>query len=248
MRYKAKLIFPLFFSLISIGKFSYAQTDFNITGVIFENQTKIRIALAEIKNKRTGFSTGSNDLGIFYIKASIGDTLLVAKRNYSDLRVVVKDNKDLVLLLNKGATMLNEVVVTGQSKRQALEEARRDYRAKGSFYGGKPPLALLNPFGGSPLTFFYELLGKTPRKARRFNRMYQNEIQDGQVDQLFNKSTINQQTGLEGKALEDFLVNYRPSYEQAKNWNTYDAIKWINESYKKYSDTAGKVKSQSRIF
>lgn len=243
MRYKAKLIFPLFFALIFMGNICYAQTEFNLTGVVFENQTKIRIALAEVKNKRSGFSTGSNDLGIFYIKARIGDTLLITKRNFNDLKVVVKDNKDMVLLLNRGATMLNEVVVTGQSKKQALEEMRKDYRAKGSFYGGKPPLSLLNPFGGSPLTFLYELFGKTPRQARRFNRMYQNEIQDGQVDQLFNKTTINQQTGLEGKALEDFLVNYRPSYEQAKNWNTYDAIKWINDSYKKYSDTAGKLKN-----
>lgn len=245
MRYKAKLIFPLFFVLIFMDKICYAQTEFNLTGVVFENQTKIRIALAEVKNKRSGFSTGSNDLGIFYIKARVGDTLLVTKRNFSDLQVLVKDNKDVVLLLNRGATMLNEVVVTGQSKKQVLEEMRKDYRAKGSFYGGKPPLSLLNPFGGSPLTFLYELFGKTPRQARRFNRMYQNEIQDGQVDQLFNKTTINQQTGLEGKALEEFLVDYRPSYEQAKNWNTYDAIKWINDSYKKYSDTAGKVKSNN---
>ncbi|MDQ8006491.1 MAG: hypothetical protein REI64_16940 [Pedobacter sp.] len=225
-----------------MGKISYAQNDFNLTGVVFEDQTKVRIALAEVKNKRSGFSTGSNDLGIFYIKARVGDTLLVTKRNFSDLQVVVKDNKDLVLLLNRGATMLNEVVVTGQTKKQAITEVKRDFRRKGSFHAGKPPLL---SFIFSPLTAIYELVGKTPKQARRFNRMAQTELQDAQVDQLFNKTTINQQVGLEGKALEDFLVNYRPSYEQVKNWNTYDAIKWINESYKKYSDTAGKVKSSN---
>lgn len=239
---KARFVFSLVVVLFAINR-AYAQQNFTLTGVLFEKSTKNRLALAEVKNKRSGISTGSNDIGLFTIKASIGDTLLITKRSFYDLEVVVNNTNDLVLYLNKGTT-LNEVTVTGQTKKQALEEIRKDYKAKGSFYGGKPPLSLLNPFGGSPLTFFYELFGKTPRRARRFNRMYQTEMQDSQVDQLFNKTTINQQTGLTGKELEDFLVNYRPTYEQSKNWNVYDSIKWINESYKKYSDTVTKVKSQ----
>ncbi|MFN0256047.1 hypothetical protein [Pedobacter ureilyticus] len=236
---KARFVFSLVVVLFAINR-AYAQQNFTLTGVLFEKSTKNRLALAEVKNKRSGISTGSNDIGLFTIKASIGDTLLITKRSFYDLEVVVNNTNDLVLYLNKGTT-LNEVTVTGQTKKQALEEIRKDYKAKGSFYGGKPPILSLL---GSPLTFFYELFGKTPKQARRFNRMYQTEMQDSQVDQLFNKTTINQQTGLTGKELEDFLVNYRPTYEQSKNWNVYDSIKWINESYKKYSDTVTKVKSQ----
>lgn len=238
MWYKAKLIFSLFFVVVLFHQTAFAQTNVVINGVLFENQSKIRIALAEIKNKHSGFSSGSNDLGIFTIKANIGDTLLITKRNFNDLEVVVRTTKDLVLYLNKGTT-LNEVVVTGQTKKKTLDELKKDYRAKGSFHAGKPPVLA---FLFTPLTAFYELFGKTPKQARRFNKMYQTEIQDSQVDQLFNKTTINQQTGLTGKELEDFLVNYRPTYEQSKNWNVYDAIKWINESYKKYGDTL-KVKN-----
>jgi hypothetical protein len=236
----SKLKYLLCFALpLLIAGTLHAQQDFAVTGVLFEKGSTIRIALAEVKNKRSRFSVGSNDIGIFTIKASIGDTLLVTKRNFSDLQVVVKDSKDLVLYLNKG-TMLNEVVVTGQTKKQALNEVKKDFKNKGSFYGGKPPLL---SFIFSPLTAFYELFGRTPKQARRFNQMYQSEMQDSHVDQYYNKTIINQQTGLTGKELEDFLVNYRPTYDQAKNWNVYDGIKWINDSYKKYSDTAGKVKS-----
>lgn len=236
---KARFLFSLVVVLFAINRAS-AQQNFTLKGVLFENSTKNRLALAEIKNKQTGISTGSNDIGLFTIKANIGDTLLITKRSFYDLEVVVKNSNDLVLYLSKGTT-LNEVTVTGQTKKQALDEIRKDYRNKGSFYGGKPPVL---SFLFSPLTAFYELFGKTPKQARRFNKMYQTEMQDSQVDQLFNKTTINKQTGLTGKELEDFLVNYRPTYEQSKNWNVYDSIKWINESYKKYSDTAGKVKSQ----
>lgn len=218
----------------------FAQQDFTLTGVLFERGANIRIALAEVKNKRSGYSAGSNDMGIFSIKANVGDTLVVMKRNFNDLEVVVRNSKDLVLYLNRGTT-LNEVVVTGQTKKQTLDELKKDFRDKGSFYGGKPPLL---SFLGSPLTAIYELFGKTPKQARRFNRMYQTEMQDNVVDQLFNKTSINQHTGLTGKALENFMVDYRPDYEKAKTWTTYDAIKWINESFKKYSDTAAKVKNQ----
>lgn len=235
----SKVWFIFSFVFVMLGSNTvFAQQDFTLNGVLFDNGSKQRLALAEIKNKRSGFSTGSNDLGFFSIKANIGDTLLITKRNFNDLEVVVRSNKDLVLYLNKGAT-LNEVVITGQTKKQALDEIRKDYRAKGSFYGGKPPVL---SFLFSPLTAFYELLGKTPKQARRFNRMYENEMQDDYVDQFFNKTTINQHTGLTGKALEDFMINYRPTYEQAKNWNSYDGIKWINEAYKKYSDTAKVIK------
>jgi len=238
MCYKAKLIF-FFFFMIVLANQSFAQREFMLNGVLFENQTKIRIALAEVKNKRSGFSAGSNDLGIFSIKANIGDTLLIIKRNFNDLEVVVRNDKDLVLYLNRGTT-LNEVVVTGQTKKQVLTDMKREYRNKGSFYAGKPPLL---SYIFTPLTALYELIGKTPKQARRFNKMYQTEMQDSHVDQFFNKTTINQQTGLTDKELEKFMVDYRPDFEQSKNWNSYDAIRWINDSYKKYSETL-KVKSQ----
>lgn len=218
----------------------FAQ-QFIVNGVVFDKQTRNRIALAEIKNKKTGFSVGSNDLGFFSLKVSFGDTLQITKRNFNDQDVLVASNKDLLVYLNRGTT-LNEVVITGYSKKQALDEIRKEFKNKGSFYSGKPPLKLLNPFGGSPLTSLYELFGKTPARARRFSRMYENELRDSQVDALYNKSTINANTGLTGKQLEDFLVKYRPEYTTTKNWTVYDATKWIKDNYKKYSDSLKIIK------
>jgi hypothetical protein len=84
------------------------------------------------------------------------------------------------------------------------------------------------------------LVGRTPKNARRFNNYYVTEMQQTHIDAFFNKSIISSNTGLTGKELDNFMINYRPEYEQSKNWNTYDGLKWIKESYKKYSDTAGK--------
>ncbi|WP_316770511.1 hypothetical protein [Pedobacter frigiditerrae] len=216
---------------------AFAQQEFMQSGVVFENGSKIRIALAEVTNLRNGYSVGTNDMGLFSIKSAIGDTLVVIKRGFNDIRVVVSSTKDIILQLNRGGTMLSEVVINGQGKKQTLDAIKRDFKNKGSFYGGKPPIL---SYVLSPLTAIYELFGRTPKNARRFNKMYVSELQDSHVDQLFNKTTINKETGLTGKELEDFMVNYRPDYEKAKNWTYYDSTKWIKDSFKNYTDTLKK--------
>jgi len=132
---------------------------------------------------------------------------------------------------------LNEVVIVGQTKKQALNDIKRDFKNKGSFYAGKPPFLA---FIFSPLTALYELFGRTPKNARRFNNYYVTELQQTHIDGLFNKAIINKHTGLVDKELENFMINYRPDYERAKNWAQYDAIKWIVDSHKKYTDTLNK--------
>lgn len=213
----------------------FAQ-DFKINGVVMEKETRLRIALASISNKRNGYTVGSSDLGLFTMKASVGDTLLIIKRGYNDQQVVVKSASDLFIYLNKGIT-LNEVVINGETKKQTLDAIKRDFKNKGSFYAGKPSFL---SFLFTPITAIYELVGRTPKNARRFNNYYVTEMQQTHIDAFFNKSIITTNTGLTGKELDNFMINYRPEYEQSKNWNTYDGLKWIKESYRKYSDTAGK--------
>lgn len=213
----------------------YAQ-DFLLGGVVFEKGTLNRVAGAEVINKRSGFRVASNDLGMFQLKSAVGDTLLVIKRDFSDAEVVITGSKDLLVYLERGR-MLRQVDISGQTKKQELQDLKRDYKNKGSFYQGKPPFLA---FLFKPLTAVYELIGKTPKNARRFGRYYETELQQSQIDGFFNEFLIQNNTDLKGKDLEKFMLDYRPEYEKAKNWTQYDAIKHIRDSYKKYTDTLGK--------
>lgn len=227
----------LFFLAIFLSANSIVLAqDFILGGVVFEKGTSNRIAGAEIANKRSGFKVGSNDLGMFQIRAMAGDTLLVMKRDFSDAEVVVSGSKDVLVYLERGR-MLKQVDISGQTKKQELQELKRDYRNKGSFYQGKPPFLA---FLFKPLTAVYELIGKTPKNARRFGRYYETELQQSQIDGFFNEYLIQNNTDLKGQDLEKFMLDYRPEYEKAKNWTQYDAIKHIRDSYKKYTDTLGK--------
>jgi hypothetical protein len=223
----------MLFFLMLASNMAFAQKEFILNGVVFNNDTKLRLALAEVTNKRNNYGVGTNDMGLFQIRAAIGDTLLITKRGFNDKEIVVSTTKDVVLYLNRGVT-LNEVVINGNSKRQELDAIKKDFQSKGSFYAGKPPLLA---FIFHPLTSIYELVGRTPKNARRFNNYYNTELQQTKVDQYFNRSLINQHTGLTGKELDNFMINYRPDYEKMKNWNVYDGTKYIKDSFKKYSDT-----------
>lgn len=231
---KLRLLYPILLPLLSLAPLSQAlaQQEFQLKGVVMENGSNNRIALSEITNKRNKFVVGSNDLGIFQIRAAIGDTLLVVKRDFGDREIVVISQQDVIVRLNR--TTLNTVNIYGQTRKEEMNEIKQEFRNKGSFYAGKPPLL---SYIFTPLTALYELFGKTPKNAKRFNRYYNNEMQQSQIDGFFNEDLIKKNTPLEGKDLENFMLNYRPEYEKAKNWTTYDAIKHIRDSYAQYSDT-----------
>ena len=76
-----------------------------------------------------------------------------------------------------------------------MDELREQYRKKGSYYAGKPPLL---SYIFQPLTALYELVGKTPGQARRFNAYYNTELQQSEIDRRFNSYNIRTITGLEG--------------------------------------------------
>ena len=210
-----------------------AQVATAIDGVVKDKEDGSRIVDARITNQRTGAAALSGSLGLFRIMAATGDTLLIIKRDYSDFTAVVPAGQAMVVLMGRERT-LKEVNIVGQSKKADLNDIKRDFKRKGSFFQGKPPFLA---FIFSPLTAVYELFGKTPKNARRFGRYYENELQQTLIDGFFNESIVQKNTGLTGEELEKFMMDYRPSYEKVKNWAEYDAIRHIKTSYKKFTDT-----------
>ncbi|RZL57826.1 MAG: hypothetical protein EOO93_17155 [Pedobacter sp.] len=229
-------VFLIFLILIN---FSVKAQDFIVKGVVFEKGANIRVALAEITNLRTNLGVGSNDLGFFQLKAKVGDTLLITKRNLTDQRVIIKGTQDILIYLVRESTMLNEVTIVGNTKKQDLAEIKREFQNKGVYNGGKSSFlsAIFQPLNG-----LYNLIGKEPKNARRFGRYADNEIKQSQIDVYFNQSIIKNNTELRGDTLERYMLDCRPAFDKAQYWNSYDYIKYIKESSKKFTDTLGKGK------
>ena len=229
----------VFLTFLILINFSLKAQDFIVKGVVFEKGANIRVALAEITNLRTNLGVGSNDLGFFQLKAKVGDTLLITKRNLTDQRVIIKGTQDILIYLVRESTMLNEVTIVGNTKKQDLAEIKREFQNKGVYKGGKTPLLSVL---SNPLNALYNLFGKDPKNARRFGRYADNEIKQSQIDVYFNQSIIKNNTELRGDTLERYMLDCRPAFDKAQYWNSYDYIKYIKESSKKFTDTLGKGK------
>jgi hypothetical protein len=199
--------------------------DLLLKGAILEASIKSRVEQARLVNKRNKYAVLTDLMGIFQIKANVGDTLVVSKLYYRDLTVIVSSQNDLILTLSKDATTLNEVVINGN---RLIDDLRRDFKNAPPPTGKNSALSYVF----SPLGSLYNLISTDGKNTRRFSRYYANEVKESQVDIFFNTSLVKAQTGLEGKDLEDFMVKYRPDYLKTLNWTRYDALKWIADCYK----------------
>lgn len=202
-----------------------------VQGLVIEKSGVSRIANVSVINRRNGARVLSNELGLFKISASAGDTLVLSKSGYSDIVKPLLSMTDLVLQMQR-VIELDEVKVTGQSKREELDEYRDQFRKKGSYYGGKPPLLA---YVFQPVTALYELLGKTPNQARRFNLFYLKELEQTEIDRRFNSSAVSSITGLMDADLKNFLVSYRPDYESLSRMDEYAFINYIKRSLETFN-------------
>jgi hypothetical protein len=210
----------------------------SVQGLIMERSGASRISGVYILNKKSGISAFTNELGLFRIGASVGDTLFISKSGYSELSFPLLELSDKVLMLQP-VISLSEVKVLGQTKKQELDAIKDQYRKKGSYYAGKPPLLA---YFFRPLTALYELIGKTPAQARRFNTYYIKELQESEVDRRFSAYAIQNVTGLEGNDLKNFMILYRPEYQNVAKFDEYAMINYIRSSLQKF-DAAGRPKA-----
>jgi len=224
---KIQISLFIFFFTIGCAHTLKAQEDFQLTGVVLEKGTKSRVSEAIITNLRNNYIASSKTMGLFYIKAKVGDTLRLTKLYYHDVNVVVQSKTDLIVTLVPSVNMLDEVVIT---KRRVVDDLKKDFKNMPPPSGKSAALSYVF----SPVSSIYNLFSTDGKNARRFSRYYDYEVKESKVDVFYNKSIIQRITGLEGKQLADFMINYRPNYQQTKNWTVYDGNKYIKDCYQKY--------------
>jgi hypothetical protein len=186
----------------------------------------------------------SDEIGWFTIKAAIGDTLLFSKQDYTDQKIVIGSHADIPVYMQP-VVHLAEVKIAGESKKQELNDIMNDYRHKGIYFDGKPPLSAFSPFGGSPLTGLYELFGKEPKRMRRFAEFTKNENEYAEVKKRYTLPLVKRVTKTTDTAAKKFMEYYMPSYEDIKAWNDYELIKHIRESYDFYEKNKDKLRLQN---
>jgi hypothetical protein len=223
-----QMLIVLMFTGIS---YAVAQNVKPVHGAVVQEGTKARIEQVEIRNYRSGQLTRSDKFGLFDLTCKIGDTLQIERIGYQPYKTAVQNFSDLLIRL-RPTNQLKEVKITSQLASQSYREISKAYsKEKGIFYGGKPPLALLIPLNGHPVTFFYELLGKDGRRVRRLNQLAKQGAQMEEIERYFNDHIIKQAVPIDSAQLEDFKLKYTPKLEKLRKWSDYQRAIYIKASF-----------------
>jgi hypothetical protein len=222
------------------GNVALAQ-NFIAKGIIFRKSSTSRVSQALINDLNTKTVMMSDDLGMFTINTWIGDTLLVTKKDYTPIKIVVADKNDLSIFLQP-VVQLNQVTVKGESEKQELNDVMKNYKSDGIFNDGKslPFWQALN----SPITEFYNLFGKTPGEAKRFAAYSKNELEASSVDKRYTKELVKNTTKLPDDEVLKFMQFYRPSYQDIKEWNDYQLINAIKKNLVVYKRSKNHLQIQ----
>jgi hypothetical protein len=185
-----------------------------------------------VTNKHTGVKVITDDIGIFKIQASIGDTLSFAKNDYTTTTQVIFSPSDLVIFMQK-VVHLDEVVVKDQTKQQELNSVMNQYKSQGVYNGGKTS-ALGAVF--HPVNALYDMFGSGPANARRFAAYSKTELEASQDHRKYNKEIVKKITNLPDAEIQKFMDTFNPSHDDLQKWSDYDVIAYIKKSLEIYKE------------
>jgi hypothetical protein len=201
-----------------------------IGGFVCTKGTQVRVADVVVTNKKTQAKTVTDDIGLFKIQASIGDTLTFGKTDYTTAIQVIYSPSDLVIFLQK-VIVLDQVNIKEQTKQQELNSVMGQYRSKGVYYDGKPSAMSTIT---SPLNGLYSIFGKDAKDARRFAEFSKREMEASQDHAKYNKVIVKKITNLPDEEIEKFMNAFTPSHEDLLKWGDYEVIAYIKRSLEDY--------------
>jgi hypothetical protein len=211
-----------------------AQVINKIHGVVFDSGSGTRLKNVAIYNQSTKVGLNADSSGDFTIDAAKTDTLVVELSGYLTNKFIPGETTDIKVFLSR-IKNLGEVRIQGKSVKVAMKELEESYHDKGIFFKGRPPLYLLSPINGKPITFFYELFSKDGKRARRLQKYAKGEIKNAEISSRFNDSVIRAVIpDITDEVLEQFKAAYWPKIEQIKVWSDFDLYSYIKKSFKQF--------------
>jgi co-chaperonin GroES (HSP10) len=224
----------LFLSLFVLHALAQEKT---VDGIVFDKDSKERIAKVNVVNIRTKQAVYNNLQAEFHINAQPGDQLIFSKQNYFSDTVTVKDMSSIAVYLKPSSIMLKQVNIhdTLQTPEKRLEATKRDYS---KIYGslGDRDILSVSPYGGAGISIdaIWNMLSRSGRNAEHLKTIIERDYHENLIDYRFNKTLVASVTGLKEPQLSDFMQRYRPGYYQVITASDYDFILSIKANYRRF--------------
>jgi hypothetical protein len=219
-----------------ISKTVFAQ-ETSVAGIVFDTDSKDRIARVNVLNLTTGTSVYDNLNGVFNIDAKPGDRLVFSQTEHLADTIKILNYVPMAIYLKRAAIQLKEVTVfdTLLDPQKRMEARQRDFaKAYGSL--SNKDFLTLSPGSGAGLGIdaIYNAFSRSGRNARKLRETIESDYKQDIIDYRFNKNLVGRVTGLKDGQLTDFMTKYRPGYFFVTNATEYEFISSIKTNYRRY--------------
>ena len=256
-----KLLYILFFSIVSIT--AYAQNDSikKLKGRIISVTDKQPLQSAHILNLNSVVGTTTNRSGQFEITAQANDTIFISYVGFQSIKLKVTNDllkgHELEIAIHEKTVNIDEVTVKAHKligvlvvdaasvpldkfnriKIEGLPQAYEIGRPQGKEYTS----ALNAVF--NPIDFWYNKLGKRPKQLRKLKKLKEEDKLRGIMEEKFSREILMEYMDMSRKDLNDLLKECNYSNRFIRKASDLQVIEAVLECYESYNALKqGKVK------
>jgi hypothetical protein len=223
----------LCFVLPAVNVFAQQKT---VDGIVFDKDSKDRIAKVNVQNTTTGKSVYNTFKGEFKIEAQPGDVLVFTKFDHHPDTLKLQSSTSLAVYMKRSAIQLQEVIVrdTLLNPQKRLAATKNDYT---KIFGplNSQDLLSFGPGGaGLSIDAIYNALSRSGRNAAHLRETIEKDYQQNVIDYRFNRTYVGAITNLKDQQLTDFMLRYRPGYYLVKTASDYEFISSIKTNLTRF--------------
>ena len=199
-----------------------------IKGTVYDKQARYGIPHVSVLSS-SGIGTATDSLGHYTIKVPGDDSIYFSYLGKISSKFPVKQlmpDQPFDISLPVSVDILPSVTVRQPSYHMDSLANRAEYRKVFGYdpdYGSAPGSGF-----GMGISFDLIFNGRKFRRMEAFKARLEREERDKYVDHRFTKALVKRITHLTPPALDSFMVEYRPSYDILKTFETdYDYYSYI---------------------
>ena len=210
--------------------------DGTVRGFVVDKDSKLRLAKVYIYNSGNDEGIYNTPKGEFNIRAAVGDTLFAVLQGYAVDTVILHGQASLYFQLKSLGINLKEVSIAGRrlSPKEQHDKTLKEYQYK--LEKGKAKDLLNVGMGGVGLGIdaIYNLLSREGKNARHLQKILERDYREAIIDYRFKRDYVKQVLRLTEYELDDFMQQYRPSYDFVLAASDYAFVVFLRNSYASY--------------
>ncbi|MFN0291455.1 hypothetical protein [Pedobacter helvus] len=226
------LLFGILF-ICTLTAFAQQKT---VPGFVVDKETKLRLAKVYIYNSSIDTGIYNNTKGEFFAKINLGDTLFAALSGYAMDTVVYRGQSAIVFQLRSLGIRLKEVNIYGKAKTpQELYKSKLDeYKYKLDLGSSRDLLNLGQGGVGLGIDAIYNLLSRDGKNARQLQKILEKDYKEQVIDYRYRPDYVMALIDIKQDNLQDFMTQYRPTYQFVLSASEYAFIQFVKNSYASY--------------